>query len=359
LSRKTVARVHLNAIRHNLGVVRSLAPDSQIACVVKADAYGHGLGHVIPALQGAEILAVATPGGAWRCRDQGWKGRLLMLEGPSNADDCRSAVTLDCELVIHHETQLMLLGESQEAARQPLWLKLDSGMHRLGFAASQARKVHQQLTTLAGCEPLVLMSHLACADDPQNPKTEQQISAFDDAIAGLTGQVSLANSAGVLNFPASHRDIVRPGIMLYGASPCRNLSAAEIGIRPAMTLQCELIAINSVRKGESVGYGGNQVCPDDMNIGVAAIGYGDGYPHNLRSGTPVLVNGRRAPLFGPVSMDMITIDLSGHADAGVGDTVTLWGEGLPLEEVAGWGDLIPYELMCGVTARVRSVVEDS
>lgn len=355
MSRNTVARIDLSAIRQNLARVRALAPDVLVACVVKADAYGHGLQHVVPALEGADVLAVATVGEAERCRQLGWEGRLLMLEGPSNLEECRAAVALSCELVIHHESQLALLREAEQARAQPLWLKLDSGMHRLGFPAPEAAGVYRELRALSG-HPVVLMSHFACADDPANPKTRQQIRLFDQSVEGLPAPVSLANSAGILNFPESHRDIVRPGIMLYGVSPCRGRSAEDIGIRPAMTLQCELIAVNAVKKGESVGYGGEQTCEEDMNIGIAAIGYGDGYPRGLKPGAPVLVNGRRARLIGPVSMDLTAIDLRQHPDARVGDTVTLWGEGLPVEEVAAWANAIPYELICGVTARVRSFV---
>jgi alanine racemase len=179
---------------------------------------------------------------------------------------------------------------------------------------------------------------------------------FDQAIGGIPGQVSLANSAAILNFPQSHRDLVRPGMMLYGVSPCENRTAFEIGLRPAMTLACDLIAINRVSKGETIGYGAAFRCPKDMVIGVAAIGYGDGYPRQAKNGTPVLVNGQRTNLVGRVSMDMVTVDLTGFEDVHVGDRVTLWGEGLPLEEVARWADAIPYELICGVTARVKSLI---
>lgn len=356
MSRNTVARISLAAIRHNLRRVRELAPESQVVCVVKADAYGHGLGRVTPALAGADVLAVATTGEAERCRRHGWNGRLLMLEGPANLEECKEAVALGAELVIHHESQLGLLRRNGEAARRRFWLKVDSGMHRLGFPPEDARRVHAELEGLRGSEPTVLMTHFACADDPSNPKTARQLHAFENAVNGLNGPVSLANSAAILNFSESHRDLVRPGIMLYGVSPCPSLSVQEIGIRPAMTLQCELIAINRCKKGETVGYGAVEACPEDMDVGVAAIGYGDGYPRGVKAGTPVLVNGRRACLIGRVSMDMITIDLREHPEARVGDTVTLWGEGLPVEEVARCADAIPYELICGVTARVRSVV---
>lgn len=358
MSRNTVARIDLSAIRDNLAKVRTLAPGSLVACVVKADAYGHGLRHVVPALDGADILAVATISEAERCRNLGWKGRLLMLEGPSNVEECRAAVSLACELVVHHVSQIELLRQLHSPADHALWLKLDSGMHRLGFPAPEAKRIHHELQRISGSRPIVLMSHFACADDPDNPKTKAQIQTFDAAVEGLDGAVSLANSAAILNFPESHRDIVRPGIMLYGISPCRGGRAQDIGIRPAMTLQCDLIAVNRVRKGESIGYGGEQRCPEDMNVGVAAIGYGDGYPRSLKGGAPVLVNGRRASLIGRVSMDLTTIDLREHPDARVGDTVTLWGKHLPAEEVADWAGTIPYELVCGLTGRVRSVVHD-
>jgi alanine racemase len=357
MSRNTVARIDLAAVRHNLARIRVLAPRSAVACVVKADAYGHGLARIFPALEGADILAVATTGEATICREQGWRGRLLLLEGPSNAAEFDAAVSLDAEMVVHHETQLQLLRQRQRDVRRALWLKLDTGMHRLGFAQSDAKAVHDELEKLRGDEATVLMSHFACADDASNPLTLQQIARFEKATAGLQGVVSLANSAGMLNFPQSQRDCVRPGIMLYGISPCQRKKAAEIGLKPAMTLQCDLIAINQARAGDTVGYGAAYSCPADMRIGVGAIGYGDGYPRHARNGTPVLVNGRRAPLVGHVSMDMITINLSGDDDARVGDCVTLWGQGLPIEEVAPWADSIPYQLICGVTDRVIGRIE--
>lgn len=357
MSRNTVARIDLAAVRHNLSRIRVLAPRSAVACVVKADAYGHGLARIFPALEGADVLAVATTGEAAICRQQGWRGRLLLLEGPSNAAEFDAAVSLDAEMVVHHETQLQLLRQRRHDVRRALWLKLDTGMHRLGFPESDARSVHAELEKLRGDEATVLMSHFACADDASNPLTPQQIARFEKATAGLQGDVSLANSAGMLNFPRSQRDCVRPGIMLYGISPCQRKKAAEIGLKPVMTLQCDLIAINQARAGDTVGYGAAFTCPADMRIGVGAIGYGDGYPRHACNGTPVLVNGRRAPLVGHVSMDMITIDLSGDDDARVGDCVTLWGEGLPIEEVAPWADSIPYQLICGVTDRVIGRVE--
>jgi alanine racemase len=197
------------------------------------------------------------------------------------------------------------------------------------------------------------MSHFACADELPHPLNQLQLQRFQAATDGLPGPRSLANSAAVLNFPQAHADLIRPGIMLYGISPLPGKTGADHGLRPVMTLSCRLLAINDCRAGESVGYGATWQCPKDMRIGVAGIGYGDGYPRGVENGTPVLLNGRRAPLAGRVSMDLLTIDLRGHDDARVGDEVVLWGEGLPVEEIAAHCHAIPYELSCGVTRRVK------
>lgn len=356
MSRNTTAQIDLAAIRHNLQVVRKLASRSAVVCVVKADAYGHGLSRVCGALSNADVLAVATTGEGLSCREQGWKGRLLLLEGPSNKEEFEDAVAMGAEMVVHHDNQLRLLEQRKNEVPGALWLKIDSGMHRLGFPPQDAARIHSQLLKFTDRDHIILMSHFACADDRQNPMTERQLQLFDASIAGLPGRVSLANSAAILNFPQSHRDYVRPGIMLYGVSPIADRSAEDIGLQPAMTLACDLIAINRVNKGETIGYGAGYTCPQDMLIGVAAIGYGDGYPRHAMNGTPVLVQGQRTTLAGRVSMDMITVDLTGLHDVQVGDRVTLWGAGLPLEEVARWANMIPYELICGVTARVRALV---
>jgi alanine racemase len=356
MSRNTTAHINLAAIRHNFAVVKNLAGSSRIVCVVKADAYGHGLSRVCKALNEADVLAVATTGEGFSCREQGWAGRLLLLEGPSNIEEFEDAVALEAEIVVHHESQLKLLAERKNDVPASLWLKIDSGMHRLGFPPQRATEVYAQLEQHSNGHPIILMSHFACADDQNNSMTRRQIRIFDDSVASLTGEVSLANSAAILNYPESHRDYVRPGIMLYGVSPCPDRSSEEIGLRPVMTLGCDLIAINEVSKGESIGYGADYICPQDMVVGIAAIGYGDGYPRHAQNGTPVLINGKRTALVGRVSMDMISIDLTSIENVQVGDRVTLWGAGLPLEEVAQWANAIPYELICGVTARVRAIV---
>jgi len=352
MSRNTIAAIDLAAIEHNLGIARRLAPASKIVSVVKADAYGHGITRVAPALAESDLLAVATADEAAVLRGGGWEDGLLVLEGFANPDDFELTQSLRAEVVIHHPSQLEML--RQRGLRQPprFWLKIDSGMHRLGFPLTDAGPVFRQLESIAGRGGVRLMTHFACADEADNPMTGKQIAAFDKAVTGLDAEQSLANSAGLLNYPNSQRNFVRPGLLLYGISPDPSRPAAALGLRPAMTLSSELIAINHCRKGETIGYGAAYRCDEDMRVGVAAIGYGDGYPRSLPAGAPVLVNGKTARLAGRVSMDMITLDLRGHDEAKTGDPVVLWGKGLSVETVSDWARVLPYELICGVTGRV-------
>lgn len=323
--------------------------------MVKADAYGHGVEQLLAGLDRAEVLAVATVEEAQALRTAAWTGRILLLEGFRGEAEYRAAAELEADIVVHHRSQLELLEARGGYPGRPAWLKLDTGMHRLGFPAADARALAERLTTLSGGLKPVLMTHFASADAPDDPLTERQIARFDAAVAGIDARVSLANSAGLLNHPASRRDYVRPGILLYGISPRPDETGPDLGLRPVMTLSCRLLAINTAEKGETVGYGGRFRCPETMLIGVAGIGYGDGYPRAVPDGTPVLLNGRRAAIAGRVSMDMITLDLRGHEDAQVGDEVILWGAGLPVEQVASAAGMIPWELVCGVTRRVRRV----
>ena len=355
MSRDTVARIDMEALAYNLGVVRSFAGNSQVACVIKADGYGHGIQRVSRALSAADLFAVATPEEARMVRESGWAGRLLLLEGFSDSEDLQLARSLGLEVVVHQPEQLSALQEQGSRSLKRIWLKLDTGMHRLGFPAEDARELVNTISSIKDAGLPWLMTHFACADEPDNPMTQAQIACFDAAISGLDLKQSMANSAAILNFRESNRDCVRPGIMLYGISPINGAIGSDHGLRPAMSLSCELIAINRCKEGDKVGYGAAFTCPRDMRIGVAAIGYGDGYPRQLENGAPVLVNGRRAQLAGRVSMDLVTIDLTGHEDAHTGDEVILWGPGLPVEEVAAFAGAIPYELVCGVTGRVDRV----
>jgi alanine racemase len=231
-------------------------------------------------------------------------------------------------------------------------------MHRLGFPGAAVADAVRRLGNIGQVGSIFFMSHLACADEQNNPSTRDQLQRFHEATDKLAGERSLANSAGILGWPATRFDWVRPGIMLYGSSPLAGATAEHLDLQPVMTLETRLIAVNAHRQGEAVGYGGDWVCPESMPVGVAAIGYGDGYPRHLPSGTPVLVNGRPAALAGRVSMDMVTIDLRSMPEAAVGDTVTLWGRDLPVDDIAGRAGTIAYELLCGISARVPRQYHD-
>lgn len=320
--------------------------------VVKADAYGHGLKRCLPALVDADMLAVATMDEARAIRALEPRVPVLLLEGIMAPAELEAVAGLGLEMVVHHPTQLDWIEASARAPGPRIWLKLDSGMHRLGFPPERAREVHARLLALEGVEEVVLMTHFACADQPVHPLNRRQITAFDHAVRGLPGPQCLSNSAALLNLPETRRDWVRAGLLLYGVSPVAGRDGSALGLEPVMTFETRLIAVNDVPAGDTVSYGARFTASGDMRVGVAAIGYGDGYPRNMPDGAPVLVNGREQRLAGRVSMDMITIDLAGQADARVGDPVVLWGQGLPVERVAEMVGTIPYELLCRVTRRV-------
>lgn len=352
MSRSTFASIDRDALAHNLGCVRALAGDARVMAVVKADAYGHGLAHCLPALKDADLLAVATLDEARAIRTLAPGVPVLLLEGVMSPTELETVAELGLETVVHSLRQIEWLERSGAVAGPRVWLKLDSGMHRLGFPLDRAADVHARLRAVAGVEQVVLMTHFACADDAEHPRNRVQLEAFDTATAGLDGDRCLANSAALLNLPEIRRQWVRAGLLLYGASPLAGTDGAALGLKPVMTLKTQLMAIQSIRRGEPVGYGARFVADRDLRLGVAAIGYGDGYPRNMPDGAPVRVNDRIQPLAGRVSMDMITIDLTGQPEARPGDEVVLWGRGLPVERVAEAAGTIPYELFCRVTRRV-------
>ena len=363
MTRATRAVIDLAALKHNLQVSHQAAPHSRQMAIIKADAYGHGMVRIAQALDDADAFGVAVIEEAILLREAGISKPILLLEGFSSAQDLNLVRGYKLDCVIHHESQLRILeGTSGDPIK--VWLKIDTGMHRLGFKPQQAEAVSQRLQQCNVVKPPIpLMTHLANADDLTDNLTEQQITVFNKATQFAITMLeqpdcSIANSAGVLGWPASHTDWVRPGIMLYGVSPFVNAKAGEYGLKPVMTLVSELIAVNQFNKGDRVGYGGSWTCPEDMSIGVVAIGYGDGYPRHARAGTPLLINGKRSQLIGRVSMDMITVDLRQQADAEVGDPVILWGRGLAVEEVADYADTIAYELLCSVTSRVQFEYQD-
>jgi alanine racemase len=353
MARNTIARIDTSAIAHNLARVRAMAPRSRVMAVVKADAYGHRLDLCLPALTGADMLAVATLEEARAIRRLGNGLPVLLLEGVIHDGDLSVAADLELELTIHHADQIKALERFGRAPTPRLWLKLDSGMHRLGMAADQAASAHARLKNLPGVEQVNLISHFASADQAESQLTAKQMQRFEAMVADLDGEICLANSAAILQHPDTHGDWVRAGIMLYGISPLTGQTGLDLDLKPVMTLTTELMAINRVQAGESIGYGARFVAPNDMRLGVAAIGYGDGYPRSTADGTPVLVRGMQCQLAGRVSMDMITIDLGNCPNAAVGDPVVLWGQGLPVETVAACADTIAYELVCRITRRVR------
>lgn len=353
--RGTRAVIDLPALRHNLRRAREAAPGSRVLAAIKADGYGHGLVRAARALQGgADALGVACLQEARELREAGIRTSIVLLEGFFHPDELPAVIEQGLEVVVHHPVQLQALEACASARPIPVWLKVDSGMHRLGFPPDAVGDAWERLAACpAAAGPVGVMTHLANADDPADPVTEAQLAVFAGAAAACPGAArSVANSAGVLGWPASHGDWNRPGIMLYGISPFPGRTGADEGLRPAMTVHSQLMAVNRLQPGDRVGYGGTWTAPEAMPVGVVAAGYGDGYPRHLPSGAPVLVNGRRVPLIGRVSMDMATVDLRSQPEAQVGDPVVLWGDGLPVEEVAEWAGTIAYELVCGVTHRV-------
>ena len=353
MSRSATATIHLEALRANLARVRTLAGDAKVMAVVKADAYGHGLERCARALERADAFGVASIADGLRLRAAGHRQRIVVLSGPDAASDLAEMRRLQLEAVIHHESQLVMLEAEPGGDPLKVWLKLDTGMHRLGFASKHAHELHARLRTLPAVDPsIVLMTHFASSDEFDNDFTARQTQRFLEATKDLPGEHTLSNSAGLLGWPAAHGNWVRVGGLLYGLSVTGGKTGADFGFAPAMTLTTRLVSINRIARGERVGYGATYECPEDMSVGVAAIGYGDGYPRSARSGTPVLVNGATATIIGRVSMDLITLDLRNASNAKVGDAVTLWGPELPGEVVAQHAGTIAYELTCGVTRRV-------
>ncbi len=344
-----------SALRHNLSRVREIAPRSRVLAIIKDNGYGHGLVSAARAFEDADGFGVAAIEEALALRESGITKPVVLLGGFFGRDELPSIASHGFTVVIHHPSQLDMLNAAPLLpAPIKAWVKVDTGMHRLGFRPEQLDDTLNQVAASTWLDDgIVVMTHLASADDQSDPATPGQIACFFDAVQGHKVEHSIANSAGVLGWPDSHGDWIRPGLMLYGMSPFPDRTAIDHGLRPVMTLKSKLIAVNHCRKGDSIGYGGTWCCPEDMPIGVVAIGYGDGYPRSAANGTPVLINGIEVTLAGRVSMDMITVDLRKVPGARVGDSVTLWGKGLPVETVARHAGRIPYELTCGVAARVR------
>ncbi len=340
------------ALRHNLGVVRSTAPKSKVMAVVKANAYGHGIVPVAQALIAADAFGVARLKEAVALREAGIGQPIVLLEGVFSHADLDVAAQMNLEIVVHCFAQLQALESWTAKRRLSVWCKVDTGMNRLGFRVEDFATAWSRLRACVSVQQLRVMTHLADADARDQLRTPQQLARFDALVRELNVERSIGNSAGLVAWPDARVEWVRPGLMLYGMSPFADAVAADLNLRPAMTLVTPLIAIREIKAGEEVGYGGTWRAAHDTRVGIAAAGYGDGYPRHARTGTPVYVNGQCRPLIGRVSMDMIAIDLGADSTSQSGEPVILWGQGLPAEQVASFADTIPYELVCAISQRV-------
>lgn len=361
MTRPTFAHIDLDALRHNFNIVRQFAPQQKIMAMLKADAYGHGAEQAAITLNSlTDAIAVAFIDEAIALRNAGITKPITLMQGIFDQQEIELACEYQLDLVILHAEQARMLEAEPCSRALRIWLKFDSGMHRLGFSANEYAYWYQHLSEHPNVAEVRLMTHFSCADEPDNPVTTEQEALFDRTTKALQGAVySLANSAAIMAWPSTGRDWVRPGIMLYGVCPFADWRENHRDLQPVMTLKSVLISTRHLEAGEAVGYGGSWVAKEHCRIGVVSIGYADGYPRCLPNGTPVLIMGRRVPLVGRVTMDMITVDLTGLDEAQVGDEVTLWGEGLAVEEVAEYAGTIAYELLTGVSKRVPRLYHDS
>lgn len=349
-----IAQINFSALKHNLQQVKKRAPHSKVMAVLKANAYGHGLVPIAQQLSAADAFAVARIDEALALRAGGVTKPIVLLEGFFQPTDLAIMLANNFQTIIHDITQLEALENAQLDGQIATWLKVDTGMRRLGIEPSEFEHFYQRLKHCKNAKNTVnLMTHFACADEPNNAKVQAQLQGFHTLTQSKQEPLCLANSAAILAYPQSHADWVRPGLMLYGVSPLQNQQGAELQLQGVMELLTQVIAIKKIKKGESVGYGAHWQASEDTTLAVVAMGYGDGYPRNVKPATPVLINNQRYPQVGRVSMDMITVDIGNNSqNIKVGDQVVMWGGKLPVEEIAQCADTIPYELLCNITPRV-------
>jgi len=351
MQRKTAAYIDCEAIRANFSYALSLAPAAKGVAIVKADAYGHGILQVAEALQDlAPMFGVATIDEALVLREAGIRNAILVLEGVTTTDGCETAKAHDLVLMVHTLEQVEMMTGSSVSA----WVKVDTGMHRLGINGVDLANTLQRLCS-GGVDVQAVCTHLACAEELDNAVTAEQVIEFGHCTAGIDLSLSIANSAAILARSELHADWIRPGIMVYGVSPFDSDVEAAQTLRPAMTLRSEIIAIREIPAGDSVGYGARWTADRRSVIATVAAGYADGYPRHAPNGTPVFVGGKVMPLVGSVSMDMITVDVTDHSSVAAGDRIELWGSNVLVSEVAECAGTISYELMAGVTARVPRI----
>ncbi len=353
MSRPALVTVNLDHLCHNFDVARRYAAGARVLAMVKANAYGHG---AVPAARAlatrAASFGVSSLEEAVRLREAGIGGQILLVSGCFAAPELPEIARHDLQIAIHDDWQVQVLLATALPRPVVVWLKIDTGMHRLGFAPDAVSEVYGRLASSPNVAEIRLMTHFARADTPGDAFNDRQRQAFLQAVAGLAGPHSLANSAALVALPESRGDWVRPGILLYGANPFVAAHPVAAELKPVMTFSSRLLAVRALAAGESTGYGGDWVAPAPTVIGIAAMGYGDGYPRHTPTGAPVLVRGRRTRILGRVSMDLVAVDLGPVAGAAVGDDVVFWGEGLPAWEVARHAGTIAYELFTGISARV-------
>jgi alanine racemase len=360
MSRPFTVELDLAALRHNVKRVREIAPQSKLLAMVKANAYGHGLLSIAKALTDVEGFGVSCSEEALYLRQAGLKQRIVLMEGLFSKDEVPLLNDYELDTVIHDRNQLSLLTEHPLPRPINVWLKINTGMNRLGFSPNDFAAVLQQLNDCPWLNVACVMTHFASADKSNDTTTQCQIKLFDQTMKAHQFPTSLANSAAILAFPRAHADWVRPGLMLYGVSPFSDSSGAQHSLKSVMTLKSEIISIHQLEPGDRVGYGGTWIASKPQRVGIVAIGYGDGYPHRAEIGTPILVNDKLSELIGQVSMDMLTVNLSNQLDAKIGDPVVLWGAGLPLEQVAESTSSFRFELLCGINRGqlVRTRIEE-
>lgn len=353
MPRPILASINTSALKHNLAVVAGYAPSSKVMAVVKANAYGHGLITVATALSTADGFATVDIEDAIRLRQAGFRQTLLLLNGFFHPNELPALAEYGLSTVIHCEEQLEGFITSALPTKVDVFLKMNSGMNRLGFPPHQFTAALQKLLNSERAGNVTLMTHFATADDATGIKAPLQL--FSKTIGNSHLPTSLANSAALIRYPETRTAWVRPGIMLYGSSPFPDESGAALGLLPVMTLESEIIAVQEIQAGQAVGYGRTFVAERPTRVGIVACGYADGYPRHAPSGTPVLVSGVQTTTLGRVAMDMLCVDLGPAPQAGRGDKVILWGEGLSVDEVAQRAGTVSYELLCAMASRVPMI----
>ncbi len=350
------ATIHADALRHNLMVVRQHAPNSKIMAVVKANGYGHGLLRVANALKAADGFAVLGINEAFALREAGFQQKLLLLEGLFDAREVPLALRHGLDVVVHCEEQLLMLEANKEAGKLDVHLKVNTGMNRLGVPTGRFWSFYDRLKACKTVGQITPMTHFATADEEAG--VAAQFELFDTLTSEISAPRSMANSAAILRYPHTHAEWVRPGIMLYGATPVSGTRAAHYGLQPAMTFSTGIIAVQQLQAGNSVGYGHKFTAEKPTRVGIVACGYADGYPRHAPSGTPIAVAGKITRTLGRVSMDMLFADLTDIPEAGIGSAVELWGKQVAVDAVAEASGTVGYELLCAVAPRVPVSLEE-